>query len=324
MFTLSILDQSPILNGESAHQALLRTIRTAQLAEEYGFHRYWVSEHHQSKEVAGSSPEVLVSHLLAVTNKIKIGSGGVMLSHYSPYKVAENFHLLANLAPGRVDLGIGKAPGGLPQSTKALQYGVLDAKATDFNKRLIELKDYILQKVELKAEPIPKISPLIYLLGGSKESALFAAQQQIPYVFAQFINGDEQQLLEAAKVYKESYPEGQFLAGVAVIAADSDEQAQSLAKNTDLYRVYLETGEKYTLVNFESADRFGKESNKQYRVERVPSPAISGTIETLQSHFERYTQYGVDEFIIHNPILEEQARLYSLQLLSTFNAIAQY
>ena len=124
-FKLSILDQSPVHESETPAEALRRTIELAQKAEEWGYHRFWVAEHHGSNRVMGSSPEILVSHLLARTSSIRVGSGGVMLQHYSPYKVAENFNVLASLAPGRVDLGIGRGPGGLPRSTAALRRGVL-------------------------------------------------------------------------------------------------------------------------------------------------------------------------------------------------------
>lgn len=107
--TISVLDQSPIYPGETAEEAFRHTIKLAQLSERLGFRRFWVSEHHDSEQVAGSSPEVLISHLLAKTESIRIGSGGIMLQHYSPYKVAENFNVLASLAPGRVDLGVGRA-----------------------------------------------------------------------------------------------------------------------------------------------------------------------------------------------------------------------
>ena len=120
---LSILDLSPLYDSETAAQAFRRTIELAQKAEAWGYHRFWVSEHHGSDRVVGSSPEVLISHLLAKTERIRVGSGGVMLQHYSPYKVVENFNVLASLAPGRVDLGIGRGPGGMPQSTRALQQG---------------------------------------------------------------------------------------------------------------------------------------------------------------------------------------------------------
>lgn len=122
-YKLGILDQSPIFSEETTEEALEATVQLAQKAEEWGYNRFWVSEHHQSLDLAGSSPEVLIPYLLAKTSSIKIGSGGVMLQHYSPYKVAENFKVLSALAPERVELGVGKAPGGFSLSTNALQYG---------------------------------------------------------------------------------------------------------------------------------------------------------------------------------------------------------
>lgn len=116
-YKLSLLDQSPIAEGMSVEQALAQTVSLAKVAEALGYYRFWVSEHHNSDELAGSSPEVLITWLLAHTTTLRIGSGGVMLQHYSPYKVAENFHVIGALAGGRVDLGIGKAPGGLPLAT---------------------------------------------------------------------------------------------------------------------------------------------------------------------------------------------------------------
>src|SRR5438067_10428650 len=141
--TLSILDQSPVHDSETATEAFQHSIALPQKAEAWGYHRFWVSEHHGSSRVMGSSPEVLVAHLLAKTTRIRVGSGGVMLQHYSPYKVAENFNLLASLAPGRVDLGIGKAPGGLPLSTRALQSAHDPAHKPDFAALAFELNGHL-------------------------------------------------------------------------------------------------------------------------------------------------------------------------------------
>lgn len=121
MIRLSILDQSLIGEGETAADTLQHTVNLAQMAEECGYHRFWVAEHHNNDEIAGSAPEVLLGYLAASTRKIRLASGGVMLQHYSSYKVAEQFHLLSALAPGRIDLGVGKAPGGFQLSTDALQ-----------------------------------------------------------------------------------------------------------------------------------------------------------------------------------------------------------
>ncbi|MBW7461591.1 MsnO8 family LLM class oxidoreductase, partial [Paenibacillus sepulcri] len=120
---LSVLDQSPVPEGSTAAEALKQTVRLAELAERLGYHRFWVSEHHNTESLAHSSPEVFISHIAANTSTIRVGSGGVMLPHYSAYKVAENFRLLEALYPGRIDMGLGRAPGGMPIATRALQEG---------------------------------------------------------------------------------------------------------------------------------------------------------------------------------------------------------
>ena len=145
--TLSILDQSPVHDTETAAEALQHTIELAQKAEAWGYHRFWVSEHHGSDRVMGSSPEVLVAHLLAKTTRIRVGSGGVMLQHYSPYKVAENFNVLASLAPGRVDLGIGRGPGGLPRTTRALQQE-MGHEPKPLAEKLLELEQFLHNRLE--------------------------------------------------------------------------------------------------------------------------------------------------------------------------------
>lgn len=320
MYTLSLLDQSPVLTNDTPADALQRTIKMAQLAEELGFKRFWVSEHHGSKEIAGSAPEILVSQLLAQTKKIRVGSGGVMLSHYSPFKVAESFNLLANLAPGRVDLGVGKAPGGLPLTTKALQYNGL-SNPSQFNDRLEELQKYIVGTAELAAEPTPTIPPELILLGGSVSSAKKAAELGITYVFAQFINSDEEQLLEAAKVYKSIHPDGIFAAAIAMIAANTKDEAAALAKNTDIFKVLFEDGTKFTLTTLKSAEKFGQESGKPHTVEHVKSPAIFGEPAEIFAKLDALHALGVDEFIIHNPILQEAPRFHSIELLSTYHTI---
>ena len=127
-YRISILDKSPLAAGETAAQALARTLALAQQAEAWGYHRFWIAEHHNTEQLASPSPELAIAWILGQTRRIRVGSGGVMLQHYSPYKVAENFNMLASLAPGRVDLGVGKAPGGLPLSTRALQQDLIPSK----------------------------------------------------------------------------------------------------------------------------------------------------------------------------------------------------
>ncbi|MFD0829388.1 LLM class flavin-dependent oxidoreductase [Neobacillus sp. M.A.Huq-85] len=325
-YKLSILDQSPIFPGSTASTALQNTVLLAQKAEEWGYTRFWVSEHHNTDQLAGSSPEVLISYLLARTNKIQVGSGGVMLQHYSPYKVAENFHVLSNLAPGRVNLGVGKAPGGLPLSTKALQYGnVNDGK--DFKERMIFLLELVHNSIDvnhplagIQATPIPQEKPEIFLLGASANSAQLAADLGISFVFAKFINSDERVLEKAANLYREGFPHGRFIISLSVIAAPTQTEAEQLKGDKKIVKVHLQSGRTVTVQSIEQAEVFGKQSGESYEITEQEADIIAGTphfVKEVLNHLHK--TYQVDEFILHTPIEQEVDRFQSFHLLSPLN-----
>ena len=325
-YQLSILDQSPIIPGTTATDALQKTVFLAQKAEEWGYTRFWVSEHHHTTELAGSSPEVLISYLLARTSSIRIGSGGVMLQHYSPYKVAENFHVLSTLEPGRVDLGIGKAPGGFPLSTKALQYGTVN-DGKDFEERLSFLKKLIEDSVGqahplagIQATPIPPEKPEIFLLGASVKSAKLAADLRVPFVFALFFNSDFSALEEAAQLYRQGYPEGRFLLSVSVVAAPTEEEAKSLVVDQKIIKVYLESGRTVNVQSIEKANEYGKQAGESFEIKEIDSKVIAGTPQYVKGILNQLQKaYGVDEFVLHTPIQKDAERFRSLQLLSPKN-----
>jgi len=322
-YKLSILDQSPMFSGFSAFDALQKTVQLAQKAEEWGYSRFWVSEHHHSDQVAGSSPEVLISYLLAQTNSIRVGSGGVMLQHYSPYKVAENFHVLSNLAPGRVDLGIGKAPGGLPLSTKALQYGTVN-DGKDFEERLSFLKKLIEDSVDeehplsgIQATPFPQEKPEVFLLGASSRSAKLAGNLGLSFVFAKFINSDDKVLEEATNVYREVFPNGRFIISLAVIAAPSQTEAEELVGERKIVKVHLQSGKTVTVQSLEQAEAYGKQVGEPYDITVQEADIITGTpIYVKRVLDELHKTYRVDEFILHTPIEKVDERIRSFQLLS--------
>ncbi len=193
---LSVLDQSPISEGSSGAQALANTIELARTADRLGYHRYWVAEHHGGPMLAGPSPEALIGPIAAATERIRVGSGGVMLPHYSPFKVAETFSLLAGLFPGRIDLGLGRAAGTDPLTTFALQRDRRQASADDFPEQLAELLGYLDDQLPpqhpfarlAKTLPGSPQRPEPWLLGSSSQSALWAAELGLPYAFADFIN----------------------------------------------------------------------------------------------------------------------------------------
>jgi luciferase family oxidoreductase group 1 len=323
VYKLGLLDQSPIYDGGTAFDALQNTIRLAQQAEEWGYSRFWVSEHHHAEHLAGSSPEVLISYLLAQTNSIRIGSGGVMLQHYSPYKVAENFHVLSSLAPGRVDLGIGKAPGGLPLSTKALQYGTIN-DGKDFEGRLSFLNQLLENSVDethplagIQAYPLPPGKSENYLLGASEKSAELAAKVGWNFVFARFINSDESVLEKAARVYRREYPDGRFIVAASVVAAATQDEARHLVKDQNVFKVHLKSGRSFTVQSAEQAEDFGTQAGEPYEVTEHEINIIAGTPSFVHEELGHlHKTYGVDEFILHSPIHQIDARNTSFYLLS--------
>ncbi|MBP1999461.1 luciferase family oxidoreductase group 1 [Paenibacillus shirakamiensis] len=320
---LSILDQSPVYAGETPEEALIHTIQLARQAEQWGYKRFWVSEHHNTKQLAGSSPEVLISFLLAQTSKIRIGSGGIMLQHYSPYKVAENFNLLSSLAPGRVDLGIGRAPGGFPKSTQALQKGV--AKQVPLEEKLTELQKYVQSPLqgaeELHATPVPAVSAELYLLGTSSGSAELAAEQGLPYVFAHFINSDPLIAAQAIERYREQFnrtkgQEPRVILALSLVAAETDDEAEHLVEKFLNVKVFLGDGKSVNLTTIESAEEFGQQSGQSYTIEAKEALFIRGSKETIRKQLlSLQQQYNVDEFIITAPVRSFSAKWRSYELI---------
>src|SRR5919199_2901506 len=213
---LSVLDQSPVAEGSTGSQALANTIDLARLTDGLGFHRYWVAEHHGGPSLAGPSPEVLIGPIAAATERLRVGSGGVMLPHYSPLKVAQSFSLLAGLYPGRIDLGIGRAAGTDPMTAFALQRDRRQAPPDDFFEQLAELIAYLEDRFpddhslkRLTALPGLPESPELWLLGSSPQSAIWAAEIGLPYSFADFINSESG--AKIAELYRERFTDAERL-----------------------------------------------------------------------------------------------------------------
>ncbi|MCG7409259.1 LLM class flavin-dependent oxidoreductase [Paenibacillus sp. ACRRX] len=322
---IGILDQSIVFPGQTPGEALGNTVKLARLAETLGYERFWVSEHHDSSQFAGSSPEVLIAHLLAHTNSIKIGSGGVMLQHYSPYKVAENFNLLASLAPGRIDLGIGRAPGGLPRSTKALQPAEDTRKLEE---KLNELEQFLLGPAKdehplagLKATPLPERPAEIYILGTSVSSAEIAAERGLPYVFALFINNDPEAAREAFHTYRTKYntarkSEPRTILALSVIAADTEVEAANIAGDLKSVRVTLASGKTINVGSVEQAEEFARQAGESYTAEVRDADITKGTKETVRKRIlELKAQYGVSEFIFTTVVSDYEKRVRSFTLL---------
>src|SRR6478735_5717676 len=243
MMRLSVLDQSPVAEGSTGAQALRNTIDLAQLADALGYHRYWVAEHHGGPSLAGPSPEALIGPVAAAPEGIRVGSGGVMLPHYSPFKVAETFSLLAGLFPGRIDLALGRASGTDPLTTFALQRDRTKAMPDDFPQQLAELLAHLEDDLppEHPFVRLPKFLPGLphapepWLLGSSPQSAIWAAETGLPYAFADFINPGG---ADIARDYRDRFAAGvrlpapHVMVAAWVICAETDEEAQHLAASS--------------------------------------------------------------------------------------------
>jgi luciferase family oxidoreductase group 1 len=324
-YALSLLDKSPIHDGETASTALKRTVALARQAEQWGFHRFWVAEHHDAPTLASSSPEVLIAFLLANTSRIRVGSGGVMLQHYSPYKVAENFNVLAALGPGRVDLGVGKAPGGLPFSTRALQGVIPRTQKQDFSAQLAQLSAFLDQGLPaddplagVQATPRPAIAANRFLLGASVDSALLAASQGWDFVFASHLNGDETILQETLDAYQKAAHGRAPLLAVGIVAAETDAEADRLTGNIQHFKVHVDNGQSVTVGSVEQAEEYARQSGAvSYRIEKKTPNVLRGAARTVSDQLDRlHDRYGIGEFIIDTPINDAAKRLRSIELLA--------
>src|SRR4029079_15097228 len=249
----SVLDQSPISEGMTGAQALAHTIDLARLTDALGYHRYWVAEHHGGPMLAGPSPEVLIGPSASATERTRVGSGGVMLPHSSPLKVAESFSVLAGLYPGRIDLGIGRGAGTDPMTTFGLQRDRRQAAADYFPEQLAELLAYYddsfpdghaLGRYVDTLPGRPEV-PVPWLLGSSAQSAIWAGDNGLPYAFADFINNEG---VEIAALYRDRFTPSHRLdapeTAVAVwaLAADTDEEAHRLAASSKMTFTLLRPG----------------------------------------------------------------------------------
>lgn len=321
-YRISILDKSPLAAGETAAQALTRTLTLAQQAETWGYHRFWVAEHHNTDQLASPSPEVVIAWILGQTRQIRVGSGGVMLQHYSPYKVAENFNLLASLAPGRVDLGVGKAPGGLPLSTRALQQGVHAEEKGTFADSLAQLDNWLsltedTGEESLRATPVPPRRADGFLLGASLESAELAARLDWHFVFAAHLNGDKTLLRDVLTRWRTLSRRQTIVAVQAIVAADRS-TALALAKQVEVWGVALENGQRVTVGSEAQALAFARQAGSPpTHIARRESSLLAGTADEVKAQLDAlHDAWQIDEFIIDTPVSEGQARLDSLRLLA--------
>lgn len=260
---VGILDQSPIVEGGDATQAFLNSVLLAQATERLGYHRYWVSEHHGSNSFAGSAPEILIGHIAARTTHIRVGSGGVMLMHYSPFKVAEVFKVLGTLYPGRIDLWIGRAPGNDGLTAVALAHGsklgmeYFAARTADLLGFLHDTPPFTEALAPVRALPVPRVAPETWVLGSTPDGALLAAHFGLLFCYAHFIS--QSAMEKAIEVYRRDFRPSAYLDRprlglvVSALVADTNEHAQLLGRCADLWRIRSEKGSLQPFPSLESA-----------------------------------------------------------------------
>ena len=324
-FRLSVLDQSPIPEGSTAGDALRNSLDLAQAADRLGYYRYWVAEHHGTPALACNSPEVLIGPLAAATSRMRIGSGGIMLPHYSPLKVAENFSMLSSLYPNRIDLGIGRAAGTSPSVSAALQRDRRQLSPDDFPEQLDELLNYFAAGHPggnpFRLLPtVPFVSPEIALLGSSEQSAIWAAELGLPYVFADFINPSGAPL---AAHYRSAFRPSDrlqkpYVAVAAwVVCAPTDEEAFLLSASARMMFALMFRGRLIQVPSVERAERFLADEGMSAENAVPGRRFITGSPAKVQAAVSALAaSYGADEVFAVNILHDHAARRRSYELLA--------
>jgi luciferase family oxidoreductase group 1 len=324
---LSILDQSPIISGHSAAQAIEETLRLARRADQLGYHRYWLAEHHAIGALADPCPEILLARLGAETRRIRIGTGGVLLPYYSAFRTAEAFRMLEALYPGRVDLGIGRAPGGDQRTAQAVAGGGLP-DARQFPEQVWQLcshldgtlpDDHPFKRV--RVQPEIETAPEVWLLGSSDYSGALAAQLGLRFAFAHFISADggEAVMREYQRRYRPSQrePSPQTVLCVFVICAGTAEEAERLAASIDLRRLNTDYGVNAPVPNHEEAGAYPYTEADRRRIAHHRHRVVLGTPEMVRDQLlELRERFQADELMAITITGDYGSRLRSYELLA--------
>ncbi|MDH5338689.1 MAG: LLM class flavin-dependent oxidoreductase [Rubrivivax sp.] len=326
---LSILDQSVAVQGRGEDHALRDTLELASHAESLGYHRFWVSEHHGLPTIVGSAPEILLAAIAARTQRIRIGSAGVMLPHYAALKVAEQFRVLDALAPGRIDLGVGRAPGSDMRTAQALNPDAAHA-AQDFPQQIQALQAWTQGQAlgGIVAHPLPpegagpERAPQVWVLGSSDYGAQLAAHLGLPYAFAYFFmdgRGVEQALALYRELYRPSprHPRPQATICIWALLADSDEQAQHLALSRDRWRLDRQRGRLGPLRWPDEIARAGFSPEELATLAPMRERAFVGTADHVGAQLRALaSDLALDELVVNTWACEPAARRRSYALLA--------
>jgi luciferase family oxidoreductase group 1 len=324
---LSVLDQSPVRKGGTAVQALKETVQLAKLTDRLGYTRYWVSEHHNTTSLAGSTPEVLIAHLAGETKHLRVGSGGVMLPNHSALKVAENFRMLEALFPGRIDLGIGRAPG-TDRITSTILNPSNRFKEEDLLQQLIDLQDYLhdthspgASHQNVRAIPIADTAPDLWMLTSSGESGVIAAHFGMGVSFAHFINpvGGAQMI----KAYKarftpsEQLKKPQASVGIFVFCSEDEEKVRQTQAVMDWQLVNIGKGISNGFPSYLDIRSTNYSESELQMIQYNRQRMVVGSPQSVKEQLTTLAQeYGVDEIVIATITYDFNDRLTSYELLA--------
>lgn len=324
---LSILDQSPIPSNCTATEALHATLELAQAAERWGYHRYWLAEHHGLLGLADPCPEILLTHIASRTEKIRVGTGGIMLPYYSPFKIAEQFRMLCALFPDRIDLGVGRAPGGDRLTAQAMSGGSYNS-ADEFPQQVFDMVNYLdgtlpddhpfaRVTVQPKSENVPEV----WVLGSSDFGGALAAHLGLRFTFAHFINahgGDQ-----VTRAYREQFRPSQrenkphSMVAVFVVCADTDAEAEAVASSIDLRRLQMDYGLNTPIPTREEALSRSYSEEEIARIKWHRSRSVIGTPEKVRARLiEIKDQFSADEIMVITVTGDYASRLRSYELLA--------
>ncbi|QMW24145.1 LLM class flavin-dependent oxidoreductase [Sandaracinobacteroides saxicola] len=324
---LSVLDQSPIAEGGSGGQALRNSLDLARQAEVLGYHRFWMAEHHATPGLASASPELMLAAAARETARIRLGTGGVMLPHYSPFKVAESFSMLAGLAPGRIDLGLGRAPGSDGLTAYALQQDRGRQVMQDFPQAAAELLAYFEDDLPAghpfahlaRTLPGGAETPDVWMLGSSPDSAMLAAALGLPYCFADFIAGAQPELTgQYRDAFRPSVRRSAAEAMVALwcIAAPSEAEARWLAGSARMMFAHMMMGQLIAVPHPDVAAAW-LAANPQAAADRPGRRVVVGTPAQCRAGIEAAAaDYGADEVMLVNILYDHVARVRSYALVA--------
>ncbi len=326
---LSVLDQSMIVTGRPPAASIRETVELARHCDALGYHRFWVSEHHSSDSIAGSAPEVLLAALAMVTTRIRLGSAGVMLPHYSALKVAEQFRVLDALAPGRIDLGLGRAPGSDGRTAFALNPNAAEA-ANAFPAQLRDLMAWVSGGAlpdahpfrSVVAQPVGETSPEVWVLGSSTYGAQVAAFFGLPYCYAYFFTEGEG-AAEALDIYRATYrpsaahPAPYAALAVFALAADTQAQADHLFAPREVWRAERERGRYVPLPSAEEAAAYPFTESERARNAVTRGRSAYGTADVVRARLEALAvSHGADEIAVVTALHDPMARRRSFSLLA--------